>query len=133
MRSRIHRSRLLVFVLLISLALWTSGCGDEQDADVRTYEVRGVLVGTQYNGQAAVINHERIPGYMDAMQMALRVGEAGMPAGIEPGAKIRFSLMVTGEDAYVENVEALPDTTTLNLAEDPIREGRSEVDTTAVQ
>ena len=117
-------------VFLISLALWTSACSNEKDADARTYDVRGVLVGTQYNGQAAIINHERIPGYMDAMQMALRVGEAGTLADIEPGAKIRFDLVVTDEEAYIENIEPLPDSTTLNLAAEPIRDGRSGVDTT---
>ena len=133
MRFPTYSSRLFFFASLIGLALWTSACGSEEDADVRTYDVRGVLVGMQYNGQAAIINHERIPGYMDAMQMALRVGEAGMLADAEPGAKIRFDLVVTDEDAYIENVEPLPDNTMLNLAADPIRDGRSEVDTTAGQ
>lgn len=133
MRLQIYTPRLFILVSLISFPLWTSACGGEEDADVRTYEVRGVLVGTQYNGQAAVINHERIPGYMDAMQMALRVGEAETLAGIEPGAKIQFDLVVTDEEAYIENIEPLPDSTALNLAASPVLDGRSEVDTTATQ
>ena len=133
MRFPICSSRLFFLASLIGLALWSSACGGEDGVDVRTYNVRGVLVGTQYGGQAAVINHERIPGYMDAMQMALRVGEAGALAGIEPGAKIRFVLVVTDEDAYIENIEALPESTMLNLAAEPILNGRSEVDTTLAQ
>ena len=134
MRLQAHPPRLLVFAFLIGLASWTSACGGgEEEADVRVYTVRGVFIGPQYNGQAALINHERIPGYMDAMRMALRVASAETLAGIEPGAKIQFELVVNGDDAYVDSIERLPDSTALDLAEAPVREGLIRTDTAAVE
>ena len=125
-------ARLFVFAFLFSLALWTSACDGEEDAaDVQTYDVRGVFVGPQYDGQAAVINHERIPGYMEAMRMALRVAPTETLAGLEPGAKVRFTLVVDGSDAYVDGIERLPDTTRLDLAETDVQEGLGGIDTTA--
>lgn len=133
MRFQAHPSRLLVLASVIGLAFSVSACGSEDEADVRVYTVRGVFVGAQYNGQAAIINHERIPDYMDAMQMAFRVARTETLAGIEPGAKIRFDLVVTDEDAYVDGIERLPDSTRLDLAEAPVLEGLSRIDTTAVE
>jgi protein SCO1/2 len=107
-------------VLLTALGLATS-CGGDRPAgsEARTYTVRGVYVAPQYEGQAALIDHEHIPGYMDAMRMALKVEDPAALEGLDPGAKIAFELVVTDDDQYIRALQRLPDSTTLHLSDAP--------------
>ncbi len=104
--------RLPPFLFLLALL---TGCGSDAPAVVATYDVRGVYVGPQYNGEAAVIQHEAIPGFMEAMQMTFRLADAASLAEVPVGAKIRFELVVTETSSFIQNIQPLPDSTVLDL------------------
>lgn len=113
-----RRSRFaLVFFLLGFAGCGLLGCGgDEPDRPVTTHsDVRGVFKGTATDGRDVVVHHEAIPGVMDAMVMTLPLADTAAARGLDKGDKIRFDLVIEGVTPRVENVEALPDSVTLDL------------------
>lgn len=109
--------RLLIAVALPAMLLLI-GCGRTdapEPAEESTYATRGVYVGPQYGGQAAVIDHEAIPGTMEAMRMTFRLDDPTVLDPLAPGDKVAFDLVDTERGYLARNLERLPDTTTLVL------------------
>ena len=79
-----------------------------------TVTVRGVYVEPQFEGEAALVDHEAIPGRMDAMRMGMRVEEPGAFDGIAPGTPVRLTL--DSASLAVLDAEALPAGTPLDLS-----------------
>ena len=105
-----------VFTLLACIggASLAAGCGPS-DAPVQ-HTVRGQVVRVSDGGRSLVVDHEAIPGYMDAMRMTLPVQDAAQSRGLEAGDRIRFELFVSGSRALIGGVEELPPGTSLELA-----------------
>ena len=72
--------------------------------NLQTYFVRGVVEELLPDGKTAVVKHEAIPNYMEAMTMPLEVKEAKELAGLAPGDAIFFRLLVTKDDAWIDRV-----------------------------
>ena len=97
--------------------------------EAHRYAVRGVFIGPAYDGEAATVDHEAIPGYMDAMRMTLRLGESEDISGLREGDKIAFDLVE--DDAVgprMVNVERLPEDTMLELGQDSMATAVPEED-----
>ena len=90
-----------------------AGCSEREVETV--YDVRGRYAGAAFNGQAIVVDHERIPGYMEAMRMTLKLDDPADLEGVEPGDNISFELVVTEEETYVRDLAVLPADTELQL------------------
>ena len=71
----------------------------------RTFSVRGVVQEIKPGGQAAVIRHDAIPGYMDAVTMPFDVKTMNELANVRPGDEIDFRLVVTSNDSWIERVK----------------------------
>ena len=78
-----------------------------------TLTVRALYVGPQYEGQAAIVEHEEIPGAMEAMRMTLRVDAPGAFDDVEPGRPVRLTL--DSASLAIVGVETLPADTRLDL------------------
>jgi protein SCO1/2 len=106
-------------------ALWLCGCNESTsqrnisatDTNRQVFEVKGVVKELKPNGRTAVIAHESIPNYMDAMTMDFDVKEKRDLEGIKPGDAIVFRLVVTKDDGWIENVRKLPPMTPTNASE----------------
>ncbi len=111
--------RMKVFFIFMSL-LWCalSSCQSETSDSATHYVVRGVYVGPQFNGEAAVIHHEAIPGFMEAMQMTFRLAPLETVNDLPTGAKISFELIVTESNSFIQNLHPLPDSTRLTFEND---------------
>ncbi len=101
-----------VLPLLIAGAL-LFGCREENRTQ---YTVRGLYRGAAFGGEAFVVDHEAIPGYMEAMRMTLRVKNPALLSGLTAGDKIEFDLVVEPTETYVEKITVLPEDTPLQLA-----------------
>lgn len=99
---------------LCCIAVLLSACGP-RDETIQ-HSVRGEIVRVADGGRSLVIDHEDIPGYMDAMRMTLAVQDAAQSKGLEAGDRIRFELFVSGSSALIGRVEKLPPGTALDLA-----------------
>lgn len=101
----LHRRSFVVQLTLLAL----SGCrrpallGPAAPDTVTEFAGRGLLL--QAGGHSAVIAHEAIPGYMEAMTMELTVGEPRELRGLAPGDVIRFHLCVTADRSWIDRIE----------------------------
>jgi protein SCO1/2 len=73
-------------------------------ATSQTYSVRGVVQALPPDLRHATIKHEKIPGYMSAMTMDFSVRDTNVLAGLAPGDEITFTLVVTEDDDWIENI-----------------------------
>lgn len=99
--------------LLLCGALALGGCEKRLPAraektraeeGVTTYEVRGVLHEKDAAGRKAVIAHETIAGYMEAMTMEFAVRDPAELAAVAPGDEIGFRLSVTASESWIDRV-----------------------------
>jgi protein SCO1/2 len=86
--------------LLAGGALLLAACDGRRSAEAGspppvTYQGRGVLQELKSDGHKAVIAHETIPGFMDAMTMEFKVEDAGLTKGLVRGDEVEFRLTVT--------------------------------------
>jgi protein SCO1 len=70
----------------------------------QTYAVRGVIQQIPPGRRHVTIKHEKIPGYMAAMTMDFSVRDTNTLAGFAAGDEITFTLVVTVDDDWIENL-----------------------------
>ena len=80
---------------------------DPGSTNSRTFLVRGVLKEIKPGGTNVVIQHETIPGFMEAMTMPFHVRKASETAGLKIGDWISFRLVVTTDRSWIEQVTAV--------------------------
>jgi len=72
-------------VLLLAALCCTAACDRPQ-----RYPARGIVEDVRAEWQQVVIDHEEIPGLMDAMTMNFTVNDEDLLAQLSPGKKIEF-------------------------------------------
>ena len=98
----------IIFLCGLLLAL---GCKRETTAPPisaatnQTYSVRGVVQAVAPDFHHATIKHEKIPGYMAAMTMDFSAKNTNEFNNISAGDEITFTLVVTADDDWIENVQ----------------------------
>ena len=71
---------------------------------VASYPARGVVEKIGPNQTDATIHHQNIPGYMMEMTMDFPIRNTNELNGISPGDEITFTLVVSNDDDWVENI-----------------------------
>ncbi|WP_457652054.1 copper-binding protein [Rhodocaloribacter sp.] len=79
----------------------------ETPPEARTYTSVGVLQTFLPDGVHVRVNHEAIPGLMDAMTMSFAVADTSLLHGLAEGDSIRFTLTVTGDDIEITGLEKI--------------------------
>ena len=74
-------------------------------AQTNRYPVRGVVQAVMPSAHKVRVQHEAIPGYMMAMTMNFNVQDTNCLATVRPGDKVTFTLVVTPDDDWVENLQ----------------------------
>ena len=92
-------SRWLSLVALILLGLSGLSCKRE-----RVFEVKGIVREVLPQRRQVKIEHEKIPNYMDAMTMPFEVKDARELAGLQPGDRVSFRMVVTAKDGWIERI-----------------------------
>lgn len=102
--------QLILPVLLVTL--FVAGCKPQDTApdksaagDRSTYAVRGVIQKIPDDLRHPTIKHEKISGYMAAMTMDFTLKNTNELAGLKPGDEITFTLVVTDDDDWIENLK----------------------------
>jgi protein SCO1/2 len=102
-----NRLRQIVFLGGLLLAI---GCRREPSAPPvsaatnQTYSVRGVVQAIPPDLRHVTIKHEAIPGYMAAMTMDFSVKDTNELNRVSVGDEITFTLVVTADDDWIENL-----------------------------
>lgn len=93
--------------LLLACALFTWGCGsappnESNSANQKRYDLRGTVVSVDKIQKRAKIDHEAVPGFMDAMTMDFPIHEDWVWEDLVPGVQIRAELVVdsSAKDPY---------------------------------
>jgi protein SCO1/2 len=68
------------------------------------YSVTGMVVEVQAPEKYVEIKHETIPGYMRAMTMPFDVKDTNELAGLGPGDRVIFQMIVLTNEAWIENI-----------------------------
>ena len=89
------------------------GCGrkTETKADAgppKQYTVRGEIVALDASGHTAVINAEKIDGWMEAMTMEYPIKDPQEFQKLKKGETIRGTVFVQGADFWVGGISETP-------------------------
>ncbi len=97
------------FAVLCLLAVLTAGLAGCKEAPPRAsegakkYEIKGKVVSADQANHKVTINHEEIPGYMEAMTMPFTLLDDWVYPELTPGAEIQATLVVDTGRTWLEN------------------------------
>jgi protein SCO1/2 len=75
---------------------------------VKRYHLKGKVISVDATHNSLTIDHEAIPGFMNAMTMTYFVRSAQSLAGLDPGDEITADIVVPENGpAYLENIVAV--------------------------
>ncbi len=87
----------------LCLAPGLSGChsaGSSHGNDVaKRYPVRGKIISVDAATGHVMLDHEAIPGFMEAMTMSYRLEDASVASELHPGDRITATLLVDNDSA----------------------------------
>jgi Cu/Ag efflux protein CusF len=97
--------QILAITCLFAVVFSTSSCRQESPETV--YRVSGTIRKIKDEGRVAVIDHEEIPGYMEAMVMPFQAKDDSVFSAAKPGDRVEFDYRVAPEGAWVENLKVI--------------------------
>jgi protein SCO1/2 len=81
----------------------------------------GIVLSTDAAHQSLTISCAAIPGYMDAMEMPFKVGDAKTLTALKPGTAVSFTMVERGKQFYAERIQIIP---AANLESEPLQAGQ---------
>lgn len=102
-----HLSLLLLLVLLFA-------CADQNqpkplsEPGEKLYSVRGVILSRDASGNTLNLDHEAIPGFMEAMAMEYGVRGAKVETLPADKTRIEAKLHVTDRAYWITDIKAIP-------------------------
>jgi protein SCO1/2 len=112
--------RAISTAVVLAVVVFFGGCrGAEkagarpQEAGVKKYPIRGIVVSSDANTGAVTVDTDAIPGYMDAMTMPYTLAQPNIASELHPGDTITATLTATADadvlDEIVVVAQAKPD------------------------
>lgn len=102
------RLRFRLFPLAVFLALFLSPLGCHKPAPsagaAKQYPVRGNVISVDAASGHIELNHEAIPGLMEAMQMSYKLEDPSVASELHPGDRITATLAVDEDAAGPKNL-----------------------------
>ena len=89
---------LLTFVCLAALAFAAS----------QKHDISGLLLAVDPAHHTITVSCKEIPGYMEAMTMSFRIKDQTLPADLQPGVMVDFTLVVDNVASFAEGVHIRP-------------------------
>jgi protein SCO1/2 len=110
--------RFLTWLVSLSLIL-AAACRTEKPVPQQRYEVRGKVVAVDQRGGTVTLAHEAIQGYMGAMTMGFVLKDQWAFDVLKPGQRVRATLVVQGENAWLEGIVITEDAPTASTSTAP--------------
>jgi protein SCO1/2 len=83
--------------------------------NTQVFQVKGTVLELKLDEKTVRIKHEEIPGYMPAMTMPFEVKDVRELDKLEAGDSVSFRMIVTDNDAWIDQVKKLNTTANTNL------------------
>lgn len=117
------RWRAMLVLVLPLIALIFSACNKAVAEKPKIYSVRGVVQEVDLTNKSVTVQHEKIPGYMEAMTMPFDVKNTNELRGLMRGDRIAFQMVVTTNEGWIEHIvklnqspEQLPSRSSIQVA-----------------
>jgi protein SCO1/2 len=95
----------LAALVLAASTLVVSRAPSARGVEERCYELTGVVKSVDRAKRRAVIEHEKVGGYMEAMTMPFAIKDAKALREMRPGHRIKATLVVTDDGGmWLENI-----------------------------
>ena len=91
---------------MIPIALLVAACTSKPplaSSSAKRYEVRGKVISVDQPDKKVTIEHDAIPGYMDAMTMPFTLIDDWAFGDLKPGSMIQATLVVDTGRTWIEN------------------------------
>lgn len=122
---RVRYSRLVLLGIVTLSILIASGCRSKQSspsansastANAKVYPLRGTVVSTDPSKGEITVDHQAIPGFMEAMTMPYKLKNPSIISELHPGDRITADVLVSSspnEDVVLDHIvvvaQAKPD------------------------
>ena len=98
--------RVAIYFLTLGSILVLSACTKTPEA--KHYALHGKIVAIDKLGHELIIDHDAIPGFMEAMTMPYPVADNAMLEQVTPGDEIRAQIKVdASEHVAIEKLEVI--------------------------
>ena len=103
-------------LLVIAVAVMATSCKKEEEApqtnavghtNQQVFQVKGVVISVKPKEKQVEIRHEAVTNYMPAMTMPFDVKDTNELAGLEPGSKVTFRLIVTDTEGWIDQIHTV--------------------------
>ena len=93
----------VLILMLVFVAGFISGCGKGGGDKEKLYDIKGKVLAVDTEKKKVTLDHEEIPGYMQAMEMSFAIADVKVLEGLNPGDQVRGKLKRTaGEPVITE-------------------------------
>jgi protein SCO1/2 len=99
----IHARRVLVLALF-TLAVGALACHHEPEHPAKYYQLKGTVISVDVGHEQIIVDHEAIPGFMEAMTMSYGVKDDAALNQLKPGDRITARVVVTSDDVWLDNI-----------------------------
>jgi protein SCO1/2 len=103
--QKLRKVRGLIAILAIVFSI--AGCSHSAEAPQaarKKYPVVGKVVALDKARNRITVQHQEIPGFMDAMTMSYDVKDPKEMKDLEPGDEIRCDLILNGPDMWLQKI-----------------------------
>ncbi|MDQ3685112.1 MAG: SCO family protein [Acidobacteriota bacterium] len=106
--SIIHRlipaTRLRSLAVIITCVVFAAGCSPPESPEPATrYDLKGKVVSVDAKNRQVVLDHETIPGFMEAMVMPFTLKSEWAFKQLAPGDMVQATLVVAASGAWLED------------------------------
>jgi protein SCO1/2 len=97
--------RIILSILAATLAGCASGEKSEEAWVDKRYALTGEVIRLEEKDKIAVVKHDEIPDFMEAMTMGFPVLDAAEWGKLKPGMKIKATVVERKDDFYLTAIE----------------------------
>lgn len=86
------------------ICLTVSACQSLEGGEAREYEIKGQVISVDKRARQAIISHEPVPDFMEAMTMPFTIKEEWALNELAAGDRIQATLVVQEERSWLERI-----------------------------
>ncbi len=98
------KRKLLSFFILLPCVMLLACQSKPPVPQGKRYDLKGTIVSIDKANQSAIISHEEVKDFMDAMTMPFKLKDAWPLDVMKPGDEVQAALVVTDDSAWLEDV-----------------------------